>query len=71
MLGGVWGGRILCYDILTSKVEAYSKHSDTVTALTHCESSRLVASGSLNGEVIIWEYSSKHKILYRSKCVNH
>jgi len=45
----VWGGRLLCFDITNDKVEAYCKHSETVTALTHCESSRLIASGSYNG----------------------
>jgi WD40 repeat protein len=71
ILGGVWGGKLLCFDITNDKVETYSKHSDTITALTHCERSKLIASGSLNGEVIVWEYNNKMKVLYQNKMVHH
>lgn len=71
MIGGLWGGRLLNFDIIDDKVEAYSKHSETVTALVHSELSRTVASGSVNGEVIVWEYNNKMKVLYKHKMVHH
>jgi hypothetical protein len=35
--GGIWGGKILRYDIKTEKCNIYAKHSAPVTSLCACE----------------------------------
>ena len=35
--GGLWGGKILKYNIVKGKFEMHNKHSDVVTAMAGCE----------------------------------
>lgn len=37
----------------------HSKHSDTVTAISGSEELQILVSGTINGEMIIWEYVNK------------
>ena len=58
----------------------HSKHSDTVTALGGSEELQIMVSGTVSGEIIIWEYVSKsnavqghihRKLIYKQKVVVH
>jgi hypothetical protein len=53
-IGGMWGGKILKYDLITNETEVHTKHSDTVVAIAADEELGLVISGTVNGEVIVW-----------------
>jgi WD40 repeat protein len=82
-VGGLWGGKILKYDLITRETEIHTKHSDTVTAIAADEELALVVSGTVSGEVIVWEYLNKgqatssgythtsRKLIYRQKIVAH
>jgi hypothetical protein len=59
----------------------HSKHSDTVTALGGSEELQILVSGTISGEIIIWEYIIKsnssngnhfpRKLIYKYKIVVH
>ena len=47
------------YDIKNDKMNMYWKHSDTISVLCGSEEFQVIISGSMNGEIVVWEFEDK------------